>query len=219
MTSTSISRQPMAEQVKRVLMQQIVSGTLEPGTRLRELQLAKEFETSQGPIREALRELEAIGLVATEPYKGSYVRNVTGKEICEAYSVRALLEGHAGQLAAARLGEGIGPLRAEAEAVRQAARQDDAEAYAQHDIRFHRQIVEAAGSEVLLRTWDSLTLAVRVRWWLMKGYVNMREAEKGHWPIVRALEAGNGRLAGRLLRQHIRQVIEMYTAKEKTAKR
>ena len=208
--STTNLRESMADRVKRVLLQQIVTGKLAAGTRLLELQLAKEFDTSQGPVREALRELEAMGLVFTQPYKGTYVREVTNKEICEAYSVRALLEGHAGQLAASRLKDDVKLLATEASAVREAARKKNAERYAHHDIRFHRLIVEAAGSQVLLRTWDSLTLAVRVRLWLMKGYVDMEEAEKAHWPIVDALEAGNGRLAGRLLSQHIRQVMQMH---------
>src|SRR5262245_30041516 len=66
--------------------------------RLKELQLAREFDTSQAPVREALRELEATGVIESEPQRGSRVRTVSEKELGEAYQVRAVLEQFAGEL-------------------------------------------------------------------------------------------------------------------------
>src|ERR1700723_3911970 len=98
----SLRRDSMAERVKQDLLRRIMSGELSPGTRLIELHIAKELNTSQGPVREALCELEALELVVTEPYKGSRVREVTPQDMREAYMVRAALEEMAGQLAAPR---------------------------------------------------------------------------------------------------------------------
>jgi DNA-binding GntR family transcriptional regulator len=95
-----LRRDSMAERVKQELLRRIMSGELPPGARLVELRIAHDLNTSQGPVREALRELEAIELVTTEPYKGSRVREVTQQDIREAYMVRASLEELAGQLAA-----------------------------------------------------------------------------------------------------------------------
>jgi DNA-binding GntR family transcriptional regulator len=73
----ALQRDSMAERVKQDLLQRIMSGELLPGARLVELQIARELNTSQGPVREALCELEGLELVVTEPYKGSRVREVT----------------------------------------------------------------------------------------------------------------------------------------------
>src|ERR1700761_3574077 len=96
----ALQRDSMAERVKQELLRRIMSGELAPGTRLIELQIARELNTSQGPVREALCELEGLELIETEPYKGSRVREVTPQDIREAYMVRATLEELAGQLAA-----------------------------------------------------------------------------------------------------------------------
>lgn len=74
---SAMVRESTAAQVRRILSERILSGELLPGTRLRELHVAAELEVSQGPVREALRELEMLGLVHTEPYKGTSVREVT----------------------------------------------------------------------------------------------------------------------------------------------
>ncbi len=96
----ALHRDSMADRVKQDLLHRIMSGELSPGTRLIELQIARELNTSQGPVREALCELEGLELVVTEPYKGTRVREVTPQDIREAYMVRAVLENLVGQLAA-----------------------------------------------------------------------------------------------------------------------
>src|ERR1700761_3272277 len=95
----ALQRDSMAERVKRELLRKIMNGELPPGARLVELQIARELNTSQGPVREALCELEGLELVVTEPYKGSRVREVTPADMREAYMVRSALEELAAQLA------------------------------------------------------------------------------------------------------------------------
>src|ERR1700752_4556163 len=107
----ALRRDSMAERVKQELLRKIMQGELPPGTRLVELQIARDLNTSQGPVREALRELEAMDLVTPEPYKGSHVREVTATDIREAYMVRAALDELAGQLAAPQFRGGVGGLR------------------------------------------------------------------------------------------------------------
>ena len=69
----ALPRDSMAERIKQELMRRIMQGELAPGTRLVELQIARDFHTSQGPVREALRELEALELVTSDGagYPGS----------------------------------------------------------------------------------------------------------------------------------------------------
>lgn len=193
----------MAERVKQELLRRIMNGELPPGTRLIELQIARELNTSQGPVREALCELEGLELVVTEPYKGSRVREVTSLDIREAYMVRAALEDLAGQLAAPHFKNGTAALKKTAGSILEAARRQDAAAYASHDIQFHRAIVEGARNRILLRTWNSLAFEVRIHLWLSKSKVNLVAVQEAHWAIIKALEAGDGNHAGALLRKHI----------------
>ncbi len=198
-----LRRDSMAEQVKQDLLRRIMNGELPPGARLVELQIAKELNTSQGPVREALCELEGLELVVTEPYKGTRVREVTPQDIREAYMVRATLEDLAGQLAAANLKGSVAPLRKIATSIREAARKKDIPGYARHDIEFHRLIVESAANRILLRTWNSLAFEVRLQMWLMRGNIDLISVQEAHWEIIDALEVGDGKKGGTLLRKHV----------------
>ena len=145
----SISRTVLREQVKDVLLQRIASGELKPGERLVETRIAQELGTSQAPVREALRDLELLRLVESEPFRGSRVRVFGMEEMVEVYPVRAVLEELAARLAAEKLGGDVTSLEAELEAMKDAVRRDDTHALVEHDVAFHRLIVEAAGNSVL----------------------------------------------------------------------
>src|SRR6202046_3267499 len=132
----ALQRDSMAERVKQELLRRIMNGELPPGSRLVELQIARELNTSQGPVREALCELEGLELVVTEPYKGSRVREVTPQDIREAYMVRATLEELAGQLAAPHFAGSVIGLRKAATAILDAARKKDIASYTRHDMHF-----------------------------------------------------------------------------------
>jgi DNA-binding GntR family transcriptional regulator len=199
----ALQRDSMAERVKQDLLRRITSGELAPGTRLLELHIARELNTSQGPVREALCQLEGLELVVTEPYKGSRVREVTPQDIREAHMVRATLENLAGQLAAPRFVGDVPDLQKAAAAVLKAARKGDVAGYARHDITFHQLIVEGSGNRVLLRTWNSLAFEVRLHLFLSRGNIDLVRVQEPHWKIIDALEAGNGMCAGELLQKHI----------------
>src|ERR1700757_903041 len=118
----ALHRESMAERVKQELLRRIMNGELPPGVRLVELHIARELNTSQGPVREALCELEGLELVVTEPYKGSRVREVTPQDLHEAYVVRATLENLAGQLAAPHFQGNVDELRTIATRILNSAR-------------------------------------------------------------------------------------------------
>ncbi|MES2788292.1 MAG: GntR family transcriptional regulator, partial [Planctomycetota bacterium] len=132
----------MSDRIREELTSRILDGSLKPGDRLVELDLAREFDTSQTPVREALRELETSRLVESFPYRGTRVRAISDREMLEAYSVRGVLEQFAAELAAPFFHHNTVELRASAEAVHQAARDGDVEGYGRHNTNFHRLIVE-----------------------------------------------------------------------------
>jgi DNA-binding GntR family transcriptional regulator len=85
------------------IRQAIVEGRYRPGQRLIEQRIAEEFELSRTPVREALRRLEAEGLVLSEPNRGAIVRDVSMEDVTDLYGLRARLEAYAAELAAVRI--------------------------------------------------------------------------------------------------------------------
>ena len=82
----------MRDRIRDVLVSRILDGTYPAGMQLKELTLAREFNVSQAPIREALRELEGSGLVLSERYRGTHVRGADLDEMRESYELRTTLE-------------------------------------------------------------------------------------------------------------------------------
>lgn len=197
-----VQKDSVPAQVRRVLTERILAGHYQPGDRLVELQIARELGTSQGSVREALRELEASRLVESEPHRGTRVRVITLREMREAYFARGVLEQAAAKSAAKALKGDVSRLRGEADAVLRAADAGNLTDQAAHVYAFHRAVVAASGNKTLLRLWESLALEIRVRVRLGWARVDRARAEESYAAILAALARGDGRTAGRLLRKH-----------------
>ena len=115
-----------------------------------EMNIAKEYGTSQGPVREALRELEMLGFVRSVAHRGTYVRDPWQRGMLERYDVRAALEEFAARLATPRLCADVSALQAEVDLMAEAATRADVQAAVEHSERFHRLIVEASGNRSVL---------------------------------------------------------------------
>jgi DNA-binding GntR family transcriptional regulator len=93
----------LVDRLAATIQARVLSGEIPSGARLRQQTLAAEYGVSRTPVREALRKLQASGLVHVEPNRGAVVRGPTPREVREAYEVRAELEGLAAELASARI--------------------------------------------------------------------------------------------------------------------
>ena len=198
----AVQKDSVPAQVRRVLTERILAGHYQPGDRLVELQIARELGTSQGSVREAFRELEASRLVESEPHRGTRVRVITPREMREAYYARGILEQAAAKAAARAFKGDVSRLREMADAVLRAADKRNLTEQAASVYALHRAIVAASGNKTLLRLWESLALEIRVRVRLGWAPVDRERAGGSYDAILAALEAGDGRTAGRLLRQH-----------------
>lgn len=200
--SSPLIRESTSAKLRTLILQRVIDGHYPPGHRLKEMELAREFNTSQAPVREALRELEATGVIESEPHRGSRVRTVTERELGEAYQVRAVLEQLAGELAAGQFSGKETLLERQADKVRTAYEKGNMGEYARHDLAFHRMIVAAAGNQVLLESWNALHFDIRTRLFLGHPTPSLQSTLDLHDEIVKALIQGKGKLAGRLLRKH-----------------
>ncbi|WP_411033997.1 GntR family transcriptional regulator [Shinella sp. BYT-45] len=183
----------------------IISHTFAPGERLDEMQLAKRFGVSRTPVREALMQLNAIGLVEIRPRRGAVVIDPGPHRVFEMFEVMAELEGMAGSLAARRLTDADrAAILAAHEDCQRSSSADDTDAYYYDNERFHKAIYAASHSGFLndqcvalhrrLQPYRRLQLRVRNR-------VATSFAE--HAGIVEAILAGDAERARTLLRQHV----------------
>jgi DNA-binding GntR family transcriptional regulator len=199
----TVARSMLREQVREVLLERILDGTYPPGERIVETQVAQEFSISQAPVREALRELEFLGMVVSEPFRGVRVRELTARELAEIYPIRAAIEEVAGREAAQRLDGDVTALEQELDAMLAAAEAGDIHELLVHDVRFHRVIVEASGNGMLEQVWRSLRIEVRTLITLIKSDADLRDIAETHRPIIDALRDRQSARAGRALRKHI----------------
>jgi DNA-binding GntR family transcriptional regulator len=199
----------LREFVRNALLDRIARGDLPPGQRVIEATLVKEFAISATPVREAIRELVAMGVLEAQNNKGASVRQISLHETIEAFQVRAALEALAGRIATPRLKRPGQELRRLAEAIVESAERRDFAVFQEHNQQFHRTIVEAAGNSILLKTWDSLFFQVRTRFTM--DYLQSADPEaiaREHLPIVDALESGDSDLAASLLASHSNQLVQ-----------
>jgi DNA-binding GntR family transcriptional regulator len=204
----------LVEQVAASIRQRIMSGDIAIGAQLRQAELAKELGVSRTPVREALRQLQAGGLIAVVPNRGAVVRVPAPWEVREAYEVRAELEGLACVRAVDRIHE------SELEQLR-AINQDmhAAIAHSTTDQRgptepptvalndaFHTLIHRVSGNERLARTINDIneTFPRNVSWLVLAGDPRRREENvQEHERIVAALAEGDAELAREEMRTHV----------------
>lgn len=204
-----IQRISIAQQIRERLLDRIACGQLQPGDRVVEARVAEEMSASSIPVREAIRELVAMGVLQSAPHRGAWVRQVSLSETMQAFQVRSVLEPLAVELAAPQFLRRCRALRAVVQQIVRAARQRDFASYQHHNQIFHRTLVEAAGNQVLLRVWDSLAFDVRTRFTMdYLTTVDPVAIALEHQPIVEALDRGAAEEAAELLRSHSNGLVE-----------
>jgi DNA-binding GntR family transcriptional regulator len=177
----------------------ILDGTLTPGARIVESEIARRLGVSQAPVREAVKRLAHEGLVISVPRRGSYVAEISAGDADDARDVRAMLEEAAARQAVGRFdGEARRVLQEHVDGMRKAAAVVDLAAFRAHDMAFHRAVVVLSGNAYLPRLWDvmeSSLLSQRVVGdpGFPGSWVEMAEA---HQALVETLASGNrGRAA------------------------
>jgi DNA-binding GntR family transcriptional regulator len=187
-------------------MRDILEGRLAPGERIIETRVAQQFDVSQAPVREALRDLEMFGFIATSPFRGAVVREMSPEDLVQVYPIRAVLEGLAARDAATRLDtRGLGRLHKLIETMRKAAARGDNHAQIHADYEFHFAIVEASGNWLLKQYWERMRLANTTLLTVARSRHSMMEIADRHVPVLEALRARDPDAAERAMRQHIEE--------------
>ena len=207
---TALDRSNLRERIKDVILQRIVSGSYPPGSRLVETRIAQELGVSQAPVREALRDLEQLGCIVHEPFRGCSVRAFSADELLEAFPVRAALEALAARLAAERIAEGeLLQLAELLDTMRAAARRGDAHGQSQANASFHATIVRAARNATLERQWQLLEPFSRTYVTVSQPGLDLLALSERHIPILDALRARDPDAAAAAMHQHLMDAADL----------
>ena len=197
-----IEQTPLKVQIADQLRRAIVTGRLRPGAALVETALAEQLNVSRAPIREAVQILENDGLVETVAYKGKRVKPLTVREVIETCEMRTVFEVTAARRVLAN-GTAVDTLWQPCRVMEEAAAAGDREALVVADEAFHRLLIELSGHALLTQLWADLYLRIHQIMSLRNDRdVNLVDIAANHPPIVRALAAGDGALAERLIAEH-----------------
>jgi DNA-binding GntR family transcriptional regulator len=195
----------MTDRLREAIEEEITTGKLLPGSRLDEAELAKRFNVSRTPIREALNLLLGEGLIETRPRRGVVVTRVTPQRLIEMFEVMAELEVMCAQLAARRMSEDeLAAIESAHAACEGAVAARDADAYFYANERFHYAIYTASHNSFLfeqaaslqrkLRPYRRLQLRVRNR---------IQRSFEEHQAIVDALREGDAERLLTSVRNHV----------------
>jgi DNA-binding GntR family transcriptional regulator len=197
------SRQTAREVVAGYLRTEILRGGLEPGERLAVAELAEELNVSQTPVREALQQLTADGLVQSSAFRGAHVARLSADEYEEIFLMRVPLEGLAAELGAERIdADGIKRMRNALARMKEAAGRSDVDDFLQADREFHREHFLASGRDSL---WNRI---INMRYtaerysrlgFQLPGGSSMAETLRSHREVLDAVKAHDGARARRVL--------------------
>ena len=207
--------------VAELLLSEILQGTRQAGERLVIKDLSECFQVSSTPIREALVQLEGIGIIDFVPNSGAVVRRVTEADVKEVCQVRRALECEATRNACGRIE--LSELHGLADAFRQmkTARRRGAafvDKARQFDSRLHDLIAESCGNRFLAKEIGRLKLlfrAFRDAAWQQRvannDYYRFAEEADEHLAVVEGLIAGSAKQASRAMARHIRAGVKYWS--------
>jgi DNA-binding GntR family transcriptional regulator len=191
--------------LRDALEDRILTGNFRPGDRLDEAAIARDYNVSRTPVRQALFQLAVIGLVEHIPRRGAFVREIGPKRLSEMFEVMAELEALCARNAARRAdASDLAELGAHHEACGKAAADGDSDAYYYANERFHAAIRLIGGNSFLLDEINRIQKNLKAfRRLQLRARDRISSSLAEHARIVASLAAGDPDAAAREMRQHI----------------
>ena len=198
--------------IQESLRDAIISGTFAPGDRLRETPIAAHFGVSSTPVREALRQLEAEGLVTLFPRRGAIVVAMSSTEVRELYEIRLLVEPHTTRQAALRA-----PSAAELEKAQRIADHQAKMATKGRipsppvDADFHRELALLGGNSAMAALVERVTRQIETVQSRSPHVVKdgLAHAAEAHLAILESVGEGKAERAGALMEEHLRTACDL----------
>ena len=199
------SYKPLRELVCGHIREAIINGTFAPGERLMEIQMADEMGVSRTPVREAIRKLEMEGFVVMIPRRGTYVSNMSIKDINDVYEIRISLDTLAAGLAAERISdEELEELQRLLVKVGAAIEKNDMAKVVEADIEFHDVLYKASRNERLRNIINNLREQITViRGVSMRYPGRLKDTQDEHRRLVECISARNVEKSQEMARIHL----------------
>ncbi|MGB4137226.1 MAG: GntR family transcriptional regulator [Microbacterium sp.] len=200
-----VSNESLRDRVASTIRESILDGSLPPGAKLTEPELARQLETSRGPIREALRDLEQEGLVKSQAHRSVRVVEITREEVLEVLlPIRLVIEEYGFRRAVSTFSdEDLGALGKILDDMKDAAAAGDAEAVGYLDIEFHRYVIESAGQEQCAQIWRSLQPRIRAHFRKEQKTQPLDSVVDEHAQLLEALESRDADLLMNRVNDHV----------------
>ena len=190
------------------LAKELLSGRYRPEQSVQLHEIAEQYKMDNDSVLKVFAEFQMLGMVTLSGDCSAIVDSLNTKEMQEAYELRSALEEIAGRSAATKLKGNTAGLQNELEAMRAAIREGDLDAYAEHDVKFHRSILRASGNQSLLRVWETLGFDLRIPVVIRKISKDLPEVVESHQRILDALDKGRAREAALMMRNHVETLLE-----------
>ncbi len=194
--------QTLREKILETIRDAILKGTMKPGERVSEPELAERFGISRTPIREAFRQLESEGYLEVIPRKGAVVASLSERDVEEFYAIKIILEGFAAKMAAENLSsKDIERLESINERLQQIAKDGDVKTFFRVHNEFHEVFIKAAGNEKLYEMINHLVLRFkRLRLASLSQPGRMEISVEEHRNMIQAFKNHDGESADNLVR-------------------
>lgn len=194
--------QTLREKILETIRDAILKGTMKPGERVSEPELAERFGISRTPIREAFRQLESEGYLEVIPRKGAVVASLSERDVEEFYAIKIILEGFAARMAAENLSvKDIERLESINDRLQQIAKEGDVKTFFRVHNEFHEVFIKAAGNEKLYEMINHLVLRFkRLRLASLSQPGRMEISVEEHRNMIQAFKNHDGDRADSLVR-------------------
>lgn len=203
-----LARKSLKDQAIELLRDYIVGGSIPPGTKLVEREVADLLGISRAPVRDALMELEKEGLVVSKP-SGRHVIKLTERDVRELYKVRLVLERLAAELAAQHTcPENRSALTAKLEAMRAAVAEGDRSKHVAADVEMHWLVWKQADNEHLLRMLDSMIGPVFMFVSNNADEFDWQETLGLHEDLAESVNSGDAGAAGKSIERHLDNALQ-----------
>jgi DNA-binding GntR family transcriptional regulator len=198
----------LGDLVRDEVLRMILGGELSPGQRINEPDIASRLNVSRVPVREALRSLEASGLVHARKNQGVFVRELQPKEVLDLYTFRALLDGYCGEQAACLPLKNrrtlVKELKKTLVDMRTAGRLQQTQAYYSANLNFHWLIVTAADNQKIAQSYQFVIQQLHLcRLQNLSKALARKASIDEHEAIADAISRGDSKRARSLMYAHV----------------
>lgn len=201
-----LEKKNMSQDLVALIKRKIIEGDLNPGDRIVEIKLAKEFGISQSPVREAIRHLSGEGIITIVPNKGPVVKKLEAQDIYEVYSLRSTLEGLAIHLTTQYASDEEVQRLADYYKEMEAKLHDDSvKTLLKESLHLHHSIMQLSRHSRLIQVYESISFQIELVNRIL-GMTSTKQKEyDDHGELIEAVQKRDPASSDQVMRKHIQR--------------